>query len=70
MTIDELKKLAGIDSTSTKPTGENIYKTAYAVRQKEKKMGLKPGDPDWFKLWFSRPYLTGPVKFRSRKKSK
>ena len=40
MTIDELKKLAGIDSTSTKPTGENISKTAYAVRQKEKKMGL------------------------------
>ena len=70
MTIDELKKLAGIDSNAVKPTEENISRSAYAVRQKEKKMGLRPGDPDWFKLWFSRPHLTGPVKFRSRKKTK
>jgi hypothetical protein len=70
MTLDELRKLAGINAHSVQSTEENISKTAHAIRQKEKKMGIKPGDPDWFKLWFSRPYMTGPVQFRSRKKSK
>jgi len=67
MTLEELKKLAGID-THSKSTGENMSVTATNLRKKERKMGLKPGDPDWFKLWFSRPYMTGPVKFRGRKK--
>ena len=31
-------------------------------------MGLKPGDSDWFKLWFSKPYMTGAVQVRGRKK--
>jgi len=34
-------------------------------------MGVKPGDQDWFKLWFSRPYMTNqnmPQGFRGRKK--
>jgi len=70
MTIDELKKLAGIDSsTASQPQSlENISHTATELRKKERKMGIRPGDPDWFKLWFSRPYLTGPVRFRGRKK--
>ena len=42
--------------------------TATALKQKERKLGLKPGDPDWFKLWFSRPYLQGSLGFRGRKK--
>ncbi len=48
--------------------GENISATATALKKKERKLGFKPGDPDWFKLWFSKPYMTGPVQFRSRKK--
>ena len=32
----------------------------------KRELGLRPGDPDWFKLWFSRPYMTGPVKLRSK----
>lgn len=70
MTIDELKKLAGITTNMQQADTslENISHTATALRKKERKMGLRPGDPDWFKLWFSRPYLTGPVKFRGRKK--
>lgn len=67
MTLEELKKLAGID-THSKSTGENMSVTATNLRKKEREMGLKPGDRDWFKLWFSRPYMTGPVKFRGRKK--
>lgn len=67
MTLEELKKLAGIDSTQTS-TGENMSVTATNLRKREREMGLRPGDPDWFKLWFSRPFMTGAVKFRGRKK--
>ena len=69
--IDKLKKLAGIDTLShTMPSVENISHTAQALKDKEKKLGLKPGDSDWFKLWFSLPHMTGSVdsKFRGRKK--
>ena len=47
---------------------ENPSITAAGIKKKEKKLGLKPGDPDWFKLWFSKPYMTGAVQFRGRKK--
>jgi len=71
MDIDTLKKLAGINEfqgyTEYK-IDENPSITATALKKKEKKMGLKPGDPDWFKLWFSKPYMTGQVTFRGRKK--
>lgn len=69
MDIADLKKLAGIDEqTSDQSMGENISHTATALRQKERELGLKPGDKEWFKLWFRRPYLQGPYKFRGRKK--
>ena len=69
MNIADLKRLAGIDKEQNDSSmGENISHTATSLRQKERKLGLKPGDPDWFKLWFSRPYMTGPVQFRGRKK--
>ena len=69
--IDELKKLAGVNEFkgfAEYKIDENPSLTAAELKKKEKKMGLKPGDPDWFKLWFSKPYLTGPVQFRGRKK--
>lgn len=68
MTLDELKKLAGINTMSPAPSVENISHTATELKKREKELGLKPGDPDWFKLWFSKPYLTGPVTFRGRKR--
>lgn len=67
MTLEELKKLAGITGNK-QSTGENMSVTATNLRKKEKELGLKPGDPDWFKLWFSRPYMTGPVTLRGRSK--
>jgi len=71
MDIDTLKKLAGINEfqgyTEYK-IDENPSITATALKQKERDMGIKPGDKDWFKLWFSKPYMTGQVQFRSRKK--
>ena len=36
-------------------------------QKKEKKMNIKPGTDEWFKLWFSRPFMTGNKGFRGRK---
>ena len=67
----ELKKLAGIVSpiaenvqdasaqTAMSPVGSNISVTGQEKRDLEKKHGIRPGTDEWFKLWFSRPYLTG-----------
>lgn len=71
MDLDTLKRLAGINEFkgyTEYVLDENPSETATALKKKERDMGLKPGDPDWFKLWFSKPYMTGPVTFRGRKK--
>jgi hypothetical protein len=71
MDIATLKKLAGINEFtgySEYQLDENPSLTAAELKKKEKKLGVKPGDADWFKLWFSKPYMTGPVQFRGRKK--
>jgi len=39
--------------------GSNISVTADEKSKLAKKHKIKPGTPEWFKLWFSRPYLTG-----------
>jgi len=73
-----LKRLAGITNSFkgqteyTIPTIENMSYTAAAVKKKEKENNIRPGDPEWFKLWFSRPMMAGglnmPKGFRGRKK--
>ena len=70
MNLEALKKLAGVDvvRNDNEQSLENMSHTAQALKDKERKLGIKPGDPEWFKLWFSRPYLNGPVQFRGRKK--
>ena len=73
--MDELayiKKLAGINEfTGYKPYTENISVTGTEKQRIEREKNLRPGDEDWFKLWFSRPYWRGqeyPPGLRSRKK--
>lgn len=70
MNLDELKRLAGIGEFKgyTPYTGSNISVTGTEKRILERELNLKPGDPEWFKLWFSLPYMTGPVVFRGRTK--
>jgi hypothetical protein len=65
MTLDELKKLAGVGVYDT--TKENISVTGTEKARLQRKHKIQPGSEDWFKLWFSRPYLTG-ARFRGRKK--
>lgn len=75
--LDYLKKLAGVNEfkgyTEYNPqTVENMSQTASELKQKEKEKGINPGDPEWFELWFSLPYMTGSLNqkpgFRGRKK--
>ncbi len=69
--IERLKELAGVNEFKgyQEYIPENPSVTASALKDKERALGLKPGDPDWFKLWFSRPYMvTNNVQFRGRKK--
>lgn len=64
--IHELKKLSGIGQQPNweEYSGMNISKTGMEKRELEKKHDIQPGTPEWFKLWFSLPYMTGerPVK--------
>ena len=44
-----------------------MSQTATAIKQKERDENIKPGDKEWFELWFSKPYMTGHT-FRGRTK--
>ena len=69
--IEELKRLAGVNEYkgyTEYQIDENPSLTAAKLKARQDKLGLKPGDSDWFKLWFAKPYMTGPVQFRGRKK--
>ena len=59
--LEEIKKLAGINEfKGYQPwQGSNISITGNEKQELEKKHKIKPGTPEWFKLWFSKPYLTG-----------
>ncbi len=57
MDIEQLKQLAGVNDTPT--MGENISHTATEKSEYMKKHDIHPGSPEWFKLWFSQPHLTG-----------
>jgi hypothetical protein len=70
--VDELSdiiRLAGVNEFKgyTEYTLENMSQTATAIKQKERDENIKPGDKEWFELWFSKPYMTGHT-FRGRKK--
>jgi len=69
--ISDIKKLAGITNefTGYKPfEGSNISITGTEKRRIEREQGIEPGTQEWFRLWFSLPYLTGeqPVPRRAK----
>ena len=76
--LEYIKKLAGVNEFKgyTEYTLENISDAATANRKKEREQNIKPGDKEWFELWFSLPKMTKegggavnmPQGFRGRKK--
>ena len=67
--LTDIIRLAGVNEFKgyTEYTLENMSQTATAIKKKEKENNIKPGDKEWFELWFSKPYMTGHT-FRGRTK--
>jgi hypothetical protein len=60
MDIEELKRLAGIgNNTQEDSLGENLSYVGTAKAEYQRKHNIQPGTPEWFKLWFAQPRLTG-----------
>lgn len=59
--IEQLKVLAGIGNRPnwTAYEGINVSVTGTEKAQLQREHGIEPGTQEWFKLWFSLPYLTG-----------
>ena len=74
--MDELeciKKLAGVNEFKgyTEYTLENISDAANSNAKKMRDKNIKPGDKEWFELWFSQPKMMNqnmPQGFRGRTK--
>lgn len=72
--LEYIKRLAGINEfkgyVKYNPEdpygGSNISLTGNEKGEIMKHDNIKPGTEEWFKLWFSKPYLTGE-NFRGRK---
>ena len=56
--LDALKRLAGVNTPNTS-LGSNISITAAEKARLMREHNIRPGTPEWFQLWFSKPYLTG-----------
>ena len=61
--IEELKLLAGIGNRAVMQeyrgfAGSNISVTGNEKGELMKKHDIRPGTDEWFKLWFSKPWLT------------
>jgi len=62
--IAKMQYLAGLGRQSPiqETTSNNLTHTAAENARIMKEKNIKPGTPEWFKLWFSLPYLTGEKK--------
>ena len=62
--IEQLRVLAGIGNRAVMQeykgfVGSNISVTGNEKGELMKKHDIRPGTEEWFRLWFSKPYLTG-----------
>ena len=70
--LERIKQLAGVNEFKgyTEYTLENISDAATSNVKQMKSKNIKPGDKEWFELWFGLPKMTGenmPSGFRGRK---
>ena len=72
--LDQIKQLAGITQNvgrlqeykgygSVQTDGSNMSITANEKIQYQNNNNIQPGTQEWFRLWFSKPYLTGESPF-------
>lgn len=62
--LAKMQYLAGLgyNPSINETIDKNITHTAAENARIMKEKNIKPGTPEWFKLWFSLPYLTGEKK--------
>ena len=68
--IHEIKALAGLGGLGADARlhelrvnqGSNISVAGSENGRIQREQNIKPGTPEWFKLWFSLPHLTGEAK--------
>jgi hypothetical protein len=58
MSLDDLKRLSGVNNIKAKSTFSQIDKSKYM-----RENNIKPGSDAWFKLWFAKPDITGENPF-------
>jgi len=60
----DLQRLAGIsEQKGDDSMGSNISYTASKISKIMKDKNIQPGTDEWFRLWFSKPYLTGETPY-------
>ena len=62
--LQRLKTLAGIGNRAVMQeykgfAGSNISVTGNEKGELMKRHDIRPGTEEWFRLWFSKPWLTG-----------
>ena len=64
--LDRIKWLAGItpaNLSNMQPynpdSGSNVSVTGTEKAEIQREKNIQPGTDEWFRLWFSKPYLTG-----------
>jgi len=68
--IQEMKILSGLGGLGGEARlheyrvnqGSNISVTGNENGRIQREQNIKPGTPEWFKLWFSLPHMTGEKK--------
>ena len=70
--IESLKKLAGINEFKgySPYQGSNISVTGTEKRRIERENNIQPGTDEWFRLWFSLPFMTGEKPFTRKSDEK
>jgi hypothetical protein len=62
--MDDLEKLKALAGVYTNPgskdsLGQNMSLTASEKAKIMRERNIRPGDPEWFRLWFAQTHLTG-----------
>lgn len=62
--IKAITQLAGLGANARlhelrANNGSNISVTGTEKGRIQRENNIKPGTPEWFQLWFSKPFLTG-----------
>jgi len=55
--LEDLKKLAGVNEQTS--YGEYMTNNATNLGQMQRERNIRPGSDEWFRLWFSKTWLTG-----------